>query len=193
MGDKIIIDKDDLVRIADTVRLKKGSTELLSLYDIFASLEDNLYLIVDEDGNQLFATFTEQEILTNATANDIRIGKTAVTENGLVEGENTITYRTTEGWEYVLPDSDFVITGLHEYNKYNYTKIQCVIAKYVSSTDKTAIEKIVLNDNVYNAGSSTVISTLTKDINSKTVNLNITNNTSDIYIIYFFTYAEEEA
>ena len=194
MGDKIIIDKDDLVRIADTVRLKKGSTELLSLFDIFASLEDNLYLIVDEDGNQLFATFTEQEILANATANDIRIGKTAVTESGLIEGENTITYRTAEGSQLVLPNNEFCISSLYLHNQYNYTKLQCIIAKYSSdANERMSTEKIVLNDNIYDTGSSVVVATLTKNAETKSIDFNITNDTNDVYIIYFFTYAEEDA
>lgn len=192
MGDKIIIDKKDLMRIADTVRLKQGHENLLSLFDIFASLEDNLYLIVDEAGNELYGTFVNQQTLTNATANDIRIGKTAVTESGIVTGENTITYRTSEGSEIVLPGHEFKLSSLADYNQYNYTKLQCIIAKYASkASDRMAAEKIILNNNMYNVGSSVAVSTITKNLETKTINCNITNDTSDIYIIYFFTYCEE--
>lgn len=150
-------------------------------------------IITDADGNEFVGVVTENAQVFDASPSDVRINKTFVSDNGIGVGENTITYRTTEGSELIMPGSEFIITGLHEYNKYNYTKMQCVIAKYVSSTDKTAIEKIVLNDNVYNVGSSAVISNIEKDAELKTVKLNITNNTDSVYIIYFFTYAEEES
>lgn len=151
------------------------------------------FVITDENGNEIIGVVVEQETVFDATVADVRMGKTFASDAGVAQGENTITYRTTEGRESILPGGEFCITTLGKYNKYNYKKLQCAIAKYTSSTDKTAIEKIVLNDNVYNVGSSVSISTVTKNTESKIINLNITNDTDDIYIIYFFTYAEEEA
>lgn len=150
-------------------------------------------ILEDESGNTITGVVTESKVIFDATPADVRIGKTFASDEGICHGENTITYRTSEGSELVLPGEDFSIIGLYSYNKYRYTKLQCVISKYTSSTDKTAIEKIVLNDNVYNVGSSNVISTVTKDDKEKTINLNISNDTNDTYIIYFFTYSEEEA
>ena len=192
MGDKIIIDKEDLIRIADTVRLKKGSTELLSLFDIFASLEDNLYLIVDEAGNELFATFTEQPILTDATANDIRLGKTAVTENGLVEGEKEIpAYHTTEGVEIIQAGKEFRIL-IRESDRYNYTKMQAIICPYNKSlANSVSAEKVCINNNVYVVGDTTSLSTVTLDHDNKEIVLGITNDTDNIFLIRYFTYKEE--
>lgn len=149
--------------------------------------------LVDENGNEVTGVIVDQETVFDATVADVRIGKTFASDEGVAQGENTITYRTTEGAEYILPGVDFCLNNLDVFNKYNYTKLQCIISKYVSDTDKTAVEKVVLNDNVYNVGSSVSISTVTKNTEMKTVNFNITNDTSDIYIIYFFTYAEEES
>ena len=192
MGDKIIIDKDDLIRIADTVRLKKGSTELLSLYDIFASLEDNLYLIVDEAGNEVFATFTEQEILTDATANDIRIGKTAVTESGLVTGEKDIpAYHTTEGVELITVGSEFKIR-IRTNDRYNYTKMQAILCPFNTSVDNSvAANKVCINDNVYAVGDTTSLAVVSLDHDNKEINFGITNDTDKIFIIRYFTYKEE--
>lgn len=149
-------------------------------------------VIVDENGNELTGVVTDEEVVVfDATPADVRINKTFASANGIQTGENTITYRTSEGFESILPGADFCLTGLDVYNEYNYTKLQCVISKYISSNDKTAAEKIVLNDNVYNVGSSAVISTITKNATTKVIDFNITNDTDDIYIIYFFTYAQE--
>lgn len=151
------------------------------------------FILQDADGAD-FATavVTEQEQVLDATPKDVRMGSVYAGSEGIKTGENTITYRTSEGSEYILPNADFRITALDLYDTYNYTKLQCVVAKYVSSTDKTATEKIVLNDNVYEVGSSVAVSTVTKNAEEKTIDLNITNNTEDIYIIYYFTYTQEE-
>ena len=149
-------------------------------------------ILTDENGNEVVGVVTESVQMFDATPADVRINKTFVSDNGIETGKNTITYRTSEGSEYILPGTDFCITSLDIYNTFNYTKLQCIITKYVSNTDKTATEKVVINDNVYNVGSSASISTVIKNTETKTIDLNITNSTDDIYIIYFFTYTEEE-
>lgn len=86
MGDKVIMDKEVFVRIADIIRFKQDHENLLSLFDILGSLEDNLYVFVDEAGNELYGTLVGQKVIADATAEDIRLGKTAITENGLIKG-----------------------------------------------------------------------------------------------------------
>ena len=190
MSDKIIIDKSDLVRIADTVRLKTGSSDPLSLHDIFTSLEDNLYLIVDEAGNELYGTFVNQQILTDATADDIRLGKTAVTESGLITGEKEIpSYHTTEGIQVIMAGND---CNIKLPNKYDYTKMQAIICAYNTSlSDSVAAEKVCINDNVYAVGSTTVLSTVSIDSNNQTINLGIKNEGNSLLIIRYFSYKEE--
>lgn len=150
------------------------------------------FIITDADGNELTGVVVDQETVFDATAADVRIGKTFASDEGVAQGENTITYRTSEGVELIMPGADFCITSLKLYNAYNYTKLQCIITKYVSSMDQMATEKIVLNNNVYNVGSSISMAQVTKNNEGKTIDLNIINDTDNIYIIYFFTYAEEE-
>ena len=151
-------------------------------------------LFVDESGNEVTGVVTENMQMFDATPADVRINKTFVSDNGIGIGENTITYRTSEGSEYILPGLKFCVSDLGTYNEYNYTKLQCIIAKYSSNqNERASAEKIVLNDSVYNVGSSVVLSTVTKNADDKSIDLNIVNNTEDIYIIYFFTYAQEES
>ena len=188
MGDKIIIDKDDLVRIADTVRLRTGSSNQLSIYDIFASLEDSLFLIIDEDGNELYATFTEQGTLADATANDIRLGKTAVTDSGLIEGEKIIpAYFVTEGAKYIPSGSEFTI----QIENYAYTKLQAIICAFNSTIANSVLsEKVSINGSVYNVNSTEVLSTVSIDENNKTINLGLVNTGDAPRILRYFTYKE---
>ena len=192
MGDKIIIDKDDLVRIADTVRLKTSSTEKLSLYEIFSSLEDNLYLIVDEHGNQLLATYMEQDEITSATPNDIRIGKTAVTENGLIEGTKEIpAYHVTEGIQMIQAGKEFRIR-IKNKDRYNYTKMQAIICPYNASlANSVSAEKVCINDNIYVVGDTTSIAEVTLDHDNQEIVFGITNETNNIFVIRYFSYKEE--
>ena len=48
--------------------------------------EDNVYILVDDHGNELSAVMTEEIVDLTATANDIRTGKTAVTDDGVTVG-----------------------------------------------------------------------------------------------------------
>lgn len=149
-------------------------------------------VLVDEDGNELTGVVTENVQMFDATPADVRINKTFVSDNGIETGENTITYRTSEGIRLVLPETQFSI-AFDGYDQHDYTKLQCIITKYASnSSERMGAEKIVLNNNVYDVGSSTSVSEITKNSETKSIDLNITNNSSDVYMIYFFTYKEEE-
>ena len=49
-------------------------------------IEDNTYILVDEQGNELPAVLTEEKVDLTAEASDIRAGKTAVIDDGIVIG-----------------------------------------------------------------------------------------------------------
>lgn len=48
--------------------------------------EDNAFILVDENGNELAAVMTEEIVDLTAEPTDIRAGKTAVTDDGVVVG-----------------------------------------------------------------------------------------------------------
>lgn len=54
--------------------------------DVSGDVVDNAFILVDEAGNELAAVMTEEEIDLTAEANDIRAGKTAVTDEGIIVG-----------------------------------------------------------------------------------------------------------
>jgi len=149
-------------------------------------------ILTDESGNELVGVVTENAQVFNATPADVRINKTFVSDNGIETGENTITYRTWQGTKLILSGQEFSIP-LDLYDQYNYTKLQCIVTKYSSNADdRMAATKIILNDGVYNVGSSVMLAEVTKNASTKSIDFNITNDTNDIYMIHYFTYKEEE-
>ena len=149
-------------------------------------------ILEDPSGLELVGVVTESEQVLDAVASqDIREGKTAVTAEGIVVGSKRIpAYETTQSNYFIYPGEDFSIP-LEDYNKYDYTKFQCVIAKYNTSVENSvAVDRVVINDNVYATNSTEVLATVTKNTGTKSIDLNINNNTDDIFIIYYTTYKE---
>lgn len=148
--------------------------------------------ITDDNGNTLIGTVTDSEVVFDATRDDVKIGKIFASADGVQEGIDTRTYRTTHAWSLVLPGEDFSIL-LEEYDEYDYTKFQAMIAEFnTTSLDSTSVSKISINDSVYNVNSTTKLSDVTKNTSSKSIDLNITNNTNNTYIIHYSTYKKEE-
>ena len=87
---------EKLKAIADAVREVTGTTGLLTLDETAEMItylnagtetyDANTYILVDQDGNEIPAVLTEEEVELTATVNDIRIGTTAVTDDGVVTG-----------------------------------------------------------------------------------------------------------
>lgn len=148
--------------------------------------------LIDENGVEIIGTIVDSIKEFTARPKDIRIGKVAVTDNGVVTGENTITYRTTTGVSVIQPSSMFSIP-LSEHNKYDYTKIQCIISPFNTSvSDSVIVEKTVINDDVYSNVSATPIAVLSKNSTTKSIDLNIQNDSNKVYIIRYFTYKQED-
>lgn len=149
--------------------------------------------IISDDGVDLMGVVTDQETVLTASPNDIRKGKIAATEYGIIEGEKDIpAYRTTMAYRLILPNENFSIS-LPGYNQYDYTKIQCIIALYSSDYSTNAkIKYVSINDSIYSTESSDKLSDITKNSDTKSIDLNITNNSEDTYLIFYFTYREEE-
>lgn len=144
------------------------------------------------DKKEIVAVVVDEEEVFDATENDVRTGKVFATNTGIKTGTKNIpAYNTCEGYRLISPNSEFEIK-LSLSNLYDYTKLQCIICPYNTSvSDSVSAEKIVLDNNVYQVGSSTVLSAVTKDTTNETINLGITNSSSIQYVIRFFTYKED--
>ena len=150
-------------------------------------------ILFDEDGSEIAGVVTGSEVIFTATDDDVREGMVYASSVGVSTGTKNIpAYRTEKGYCVVFSGDDFVIPYMSEFDQYDYTELQCVIAPFNASVKKsTAADKVVVYDNVYPMGSSVSLSTVSKDANNKSIKLNITNNSGVDYIIHYFTYREE--
>lgn len=185
---------DKLSAIADSIRAKTGLTGKLTLDQMVQNVDGidvmpETVILVDEDGNELPAVFTDETVELTATANDIRKGCTAVNGDGIVTGEKEIpSYHTTEGIAVIPAGGAFSIISSY----YDYTKLQAIICVFNTSlTDSTAAEKVVIGDGVYAVMSTDVLSTLSKNDNTKSVELGIANDSGETRLIRYIMYKEE--
>lgn len=173
-----------------------------SMQDSFATLVErsknlmndmpNTVLLVDENGAELVATRAGEEVIFTATANDIRAGKVAANDEGVVTGEKVIpSYHTTEGYRQIKSGTNFVIPNLDWLDLYDFSKLQVIICPYTGDiASSVAAEKIAINDSVYAVKSTEIIATVTKDSENKAINFGITNNSENTYILRYFMYKE---
>ena len=150
------------------------------------------FILTDESGNEVTAVVTDQEQIFTATDNDVREGLVYASDDGVSTGTKNIpAYRTTQGFR-VIPSGSMLSIDLPQYDKYDYTKLQCIIAPFNTSVyDSYAVDKVAIDDGVYMAQSVDKIADVTKNANTKSIDLNITNTSDNVYFIYFFTYKEE--
>lgn len=149
------------------------------------------FILTDENGNELTGVVVGEETIFTADASDIKIGKIAAIDSGVVEGTDTKTYRTEQGSQLILQGESFSLV-LDLYDQYSYTKFQCIIAQFNTSfEDSVCAEKISLNNCVYNTNSVEEVSVVTKNIENRSIDLNIVNDTEHMYVVHFITYKEE--
>lgn len=151
-------------------------------------------MLVDENENEIaMGVVVGQETIFTATDNDVRVGSVYASDNGVSTGTKVIpSYHTTEGTKLIAAGSQMSFV-LSTEDAYDYTKLQAIICIYNSSiSNSVAAEKVVINDNVYSANSTTVLSTISKDSSTKSINLGITNTGSTPCIIRYITYKEIE-
>ena len=149
---------------------------------------------VDEAGVELTGIVVDQETLFTAGDNDVRVGLVYAGDSGVSTGTKDIPgYRTTAGRMLVAPGEAFSIP-LMDFDKYDYTVFHCMISLVDTSDMNNSVNtnRIALNDCIYEVNSTNKLADITKNIDTKSVDLNITNDTENYYFIYYFTYREEE-
>ena len=152
----------------------------------------NVFELELEDGTVLNGVVTDEPPAITATPNDIRLGKTAILSDGLVEGTKRIpAYETTKASRLIMPGAKFTIP-LSDYDKYDYTQFQCMIAlRDVSVKTSVSVDRIGFYDGMYLVNTTEPISNITKNHDTKSIDLNITNDTDNVYYIHYFTFKEE--
>ena len=143
------------------------------------------------DGIVLRGVAVDEKTIFTATENDIREGKTAGTEQGVITGQKVIpAYHTTEGYKLVLPGKEVSLLFANEC--YEYTKLQVIICPFNTTYDNSvSAEKVAINDGVYNVNSTQLLANVTLDHENKKIKLGITNDSDLRWVVRYFTYKEE--
>lgn len=152
---------------------------------------EKVYILKDDYGNELVAVLTDTKPVLNATSNDIRIGVTAVTEEGITVGEKVIPgYLAHEGVKRIRPGQKIELS-LGDPNQYDYTLLQCIICRFNTNLDDSvATEKVVIHDNVYEVESTIPIGVVTKNHEKQSIDLGLHNDTPNSVVVRYFTYKE---
>ena len=185
--------KAHLTSIADAIRDRTGETGKMTVAQMKSEIEympagddGEAYILVDEFGNQIAAVLTEEEVDLTATANDIRLGSIAVTDDGVIEGTKEIpSYHTSEGMTVIMAGKDFAIKSLGD--RCEFTKLQALFC-----TSSVITDKICINTKVYPVNSKDVLSTVTVDTENQIINFGIINDGTVPYMIRYITYREEQ-
>jgi hypothetical protein len=191
----VLIDENTLKAIADAIRSVNGETSAyfpVEMVDAINKILDSAtYILVDENGNEAVGVIVENEVVFDATANDIRQGKVAATSEGVTVGSKVIpSYNTVEGVKYVSPGGKFTITPSRR-ELYDYTKFQGIVCLYHTSlANSVASEKVAINNNVYDVKSTTPIAQIVKNDSTHSISLEITNTYDVPCVLRYFTYKE---
>ena len=90
-----------------------------------------------------------------------------------------------------MPNESFSIP-FKQYDQYNYTKFSAMISGFNTTvSDSTSVVKVVINDAVYAVNSTVKLADVTKNTLTKSIDLNIINDTNSTYVIHYSTYKEE--
>lgn len=152
--------------------------------------EDKTFILVDANGNEIVAVMTDEEVVLDATANDIREGKMAATDDGVTLGTKEIpSYYVTEGFKLIPNGSEFRVSMMDQMHA--YTKLQAIFCPFNSNMSKSvSAEKVAINDVVYNVQSTVAESAVTIDDGASSIVFGITNTSGKPYVIRYFTYKE---
>jgi len=150
--------------------------------------ECKTYVIQGSGGAEVYGIVVDELEMFDALPEDVALGKKFASDSGANIGtDDSPSCSVTHGIHEVYPMVDFLLT-IPERDQWDYSNLQCMIA---SKSTPFKIEKVVIDDTVYDTNGN-VLATVTKDAAAKTIRLNITNNTAEIYLLYFFICKEEK-
>lgn len=145
-------------------------------------IHDDKTYIVQFGETELIGVVVDELEMFDACCSDVKAGKKFVCDSGVSIGINdSPCCAVIKGVHEVYPGVEFLLK-LEDHDLWNYTDLQCMIAP---KSSPYAIDKIVVNNEVRDT-SGNKLADITKDIGNKAIRLNITNNTTDIYLLYFF-------
>ena len=148
------------------------------------------FVLVDENGAEITGVVVDNPVIFTANAaEDIREGKVAATDSGVVTGEAFIpNYVTHTGISVIRNNSPFC---LNMQNNYDYTKLQAIICGFNTNlSNSVSAEQIVIDNKVFAVRSTEALSSVTKDSENTLINFGIINTSGNMCLIRYFMYRE---
>lgn len=192
---KYVIDSSTLEGLGDAIRSVTGTDRKYTPEEMIEEVKDILnsttFILVDVDGNEYMAAYVDSDTVVTATANDIRKGTTAITSEGVIVGEKEIpAYRAEEGVRVIRPTGQLSIPVYSDMCE--YTHLQVIVCRYNNSVDDSvSSEKVVIDSNVYDTGSTSALSGVTVDADAQTINLGLINDSNSSVVIRYVIIKED--
>lgn len=186
-----LIDQKAAIKASLENQGKEPTEELGTYAELIDTLEnpDEVTYCVTVDGeNKKYAQLYRSEKVTlTATANDIRIDTSAITDTGYTEGTKDIpVYHSRYGKKILLSGKEAVISN----PEYDYKELMASIATYNSSTtDSVSVQYSSVDNALYEAKTTTKVSDITKDSTNLQINLGTT--VSEKSVLRYFVTREE--
>lgn len=152
------------------------------------------FMLEMEDGNKIAGVLAESTTTITADANDIREGKTALLDSGLITGKKVIpAYHTNEGAVVIPNGSSAKITVLKSMDLYDFTKLLAIVCDFNSNlSNSVASRTVVIERKVYAVLSTIPLSEVTINHDNKSIDLGVMNETGKPQILRYITYKEIE-
>lgn len=139
----------------------------------------------------IIATVVGQETIFDATENDVRKGMTFASNAGVKIGTKDIPAYETRMSHFLVKPNEACSIPLSDKDRYAYTKFQCIIVVLNSDYSSNVTTKYIsVNDKLFSSETSEFVSDITKNAITKSIDLNITNDSENTYEIMYFTYKE---
>lgn len=196
MGKRYSINESTLQGLANSIRKVNGTTKLYTpteMIEAVTTIMDSItYLLVDENGVEVPAVFVENETIFTAGPDDIRDGKVAANGYGIVVGTKDIpAYYAEQGYVTIAPSAEMDIELFSD--MCNYTKLQALVCTYNTAvSNSVAVEKVCINNKVYNVNSTTELSTVTVDSAAQSIKLGLINDSGKKLVLRYFIIKEED-
>ena len=149
----------------------------------------------NDNGQEFYATLVDSKYIMTAGVNDIREGKTAITDAGMTTGEKIIpAYHTYQGAKVINNGSSLMLPNIDsKIDSYDYTKMQAIVCAFnTSMSNSVSAQRVSIEDALYNVASTNSVSAIVKNHDDKTIEFGITNDTGSPLIIRYFMYKEIE-
>lgn len=91
---KYVIDESTLQGLANAIRKVTGETKTYTPDEMIVAvtniMESPTYILVDSSGRKIPAVYVDSKQVFTATPNDVRAGKIAASDTGVIEGTLTV-------------------------------------------------------------------------------------------------------